>query len=177
MTGRRPSYPLALRDTFGMTKRNTLRIVRKPQMLAFGAIQPALLLVLFRYVLGGAIKLPSGRYGTVSAAPRLPKALSRLALRISRRGRCLAMDIRVTTATCTLLEGEPLTILHHKQTGVTAPVLVGDHYDLGPVVGTGFHEESAHVRLAKRSVALGACFRSWFGGPTRLASRRPPGHN
>ncbi len=53
---------LALRDTLGVTKRNLLRIVRTPQMLVIGAIQPALLLVLFRFVLGGAIDIPGVSY-------------------------------------------------------------------------------------------------------------------
>ena len=45
-----------------MTKRNLLRILRTPQMLVIGAIQPALLLILFRYVLGGAINIPGVSY-------------------------------------------------------------------------------------------------------------------
>src|SRR4029450_12589624 len=53
---------LALRDTAGVAKRNLLRIARTPLMLLVSAIQPALLLVLFRYVLGGAIQIPGGRY-------------------------------------------------------------------------------------------------------------------
>lgn len=53
---------LALRDTVGVTKRNLLRILRTPQMLVIGAIQPALLLILFRYVLGGAINIPGVSY-------------------------------------------------------------------------------------------------------------------
>lgn len=53
---------LALRDTIGVTKRNLLRIVRTPQMVAIGALQPALLLLLFRYVLGGAIQVPGRSY-------------------------------------------------------------------------------------------------------------------
>ena len=53
---------LALRDTAGVAKRNLLRIARTPLMLTVTAVQPALLLVLFRYVLGGAILLPGGRY-------------------------------------------------------------------------------------------------------------------
>jgi ABC transporter DrrB family efflux protein len=65
----RPHHPgigtrsgLALRDTAGVAKRNLLRIRRTPQMLVISAMQPALLLLLFRYVLGGAIRLPHGRY-------------------------------------------------------------------------------------------------------------------
>jgi len=53
---------LALRDTAGIAKRNLLRIQRTPQLLLIGAIQPAMLLLLFRYVLGGAIRLPGGDY-------------------------------------------------------------------------------------------------------------------
>src|SRR5919197_406121 len=44
---------LALRDTAGVAKRNLLRIARTPLMLVVTAVQPALLLVLFRYVLVG----------------------------------------------------------------------------------------------------------------------------
>lgn len=53
---------LAVRDTAGIAKRNLLRIRRTPQLLVIGALQPALMLVLFRYVLGGAIRIPNGSY-------------------------------------------------------------------------------------------------------------------
>lgn len=58
----RTTLRLALRDVRLVAHRNLLRIVRTPQMLLIGAVQPALLLVLFRYVLGGAIVLPRGNY-------------------------------------------------------------------------------------------------------------------
>lgn len=61
---RRPSRPsmAAVRDTGGVAKRNLLRIVRNPRLLVISAVQPALLLVLFRYVLGGAIHIPGKSY-------------------------------------------------------------------------------------------------------------------
>jgi ABC transporter DrrB family efflux protein len=52
----------AARDTGGVARRNLLRIVRNPRLLVISAVQPALLLVLFRYVLGGAIRIPGGSY-------------------------------------------------------------------------------------------------------------------
>jgi ABC transporter DrrB family efflux protein len=58
----RMSPKLALYDTAGVAKRNLLRIWRTPQMLIISAAQPAMLLVLFRYVLGGAIHVPGGKY-------------------------------------------------------------------------------------------------------------------
>jgi ABC-2 type transport system ATP-binding protein len=53
---------VAVRDTGGVAKRNLLRIVRNPRLLVISAVQPALLLVLFRYVLGGAIHIPGRSY-------------------------------------------------------------------------------------------------------------------
>src|SRR5262249_42932339 len=49
-------------DTLGVARRNLLRTVRTPQMLLIGALQPAMLLVLFRYVLGGAVQIPGRSY-------------------------------------------------------------------------------------------------------------------
>lgn len=52
----------AVRDMAGITKRNLLRTVRTPQLLLISTIQPAMLLLLFRYVLGGAVRIPGGSY-------------------------------------------------------------------------------------------------------------------
>jgi ABC transporter DrrB family efflux protein len=51
-----------LLDIGGVAKRNLLRILRTPQLMLISAIQPALLLVMFRYVLGGAIHIPGASY-------------------------------------------------------------------------------------------------------------------
>ena len=53
---------LGIGDTAGVAKRNLLRIWRTPRLLLIGTLQPALLLLLFRYVLGGAIHIPGGSY-------------------------------------------------------------------------------------------------------------------
>ena len=53
---------LALRDFMGITKRNLLRIIRTPQLLVMSIVQPAIILLLFRYVLGGAIHVPGIDY-------------------------------------------------------------------------------------------------------------------
>lgn len=63
---RRPPAPvtmrLALRDVGGITKRNLLRIMRTPQLLLMSVVQPAIIMLLFRYVLGGAIRVPGIDY-------------------------------------------------------------------------------------------------------------------
>lgn len=58
--------PVTLRivmvDIGGLTRRNLLRIVRTPPLLVFSSIQPVMFVLLFRYVFGGAIHVPSGVY-------------------------------------------------------------------------------------------------------------------
>ncbi len=53
---------LAASDIRGVAKRNLLRILRTPQMLLVSVLQPTMLLLLFRYVMGGAIHVPGGHY-------------------------------------------------------------------------------------------------------------------
>ena len=53
---------LAFRDIRGMTRRNLLRIIRTPQLLFMTILQPTIILLLFRYVLGGAIHVPGVDY-------------------------------------------------------------------------------------------------------------------
>jgi ABC transporter DrrB family efflux protein len=61
-SAQRMTAKLAFRDIVGVAKRNLMRIARTPMMLVIGAFQPAMLLLLFRYVLGGAIRIPNGSY-------------------------------------------------------------------------------------------------------------------
>jgi hypothetical protein len=53
---------VALRDAAGIAKRNLLRTIRLPGEASVLIIQPVVILLLFRYVLGGAIKVPGGNY-------------------------------------------------------------------------------------------------------------------
>jgi ABC-2 type transport system permease protein len=47
-------------DALVLTGRSLRHIPRNPQLLVFSVIQPVMFVVLFRYVLGGAIRLPPG---------------------------------------------------------------------------------------------------------------------
>lgn len=53
---------LAARDMTGVARRNLLHIVRTPQLVLISAIQPAMILVLLRFVLAGAIHVPGVSY-------------------------------------------------------------------------------------------------------------------
>jgi ABC transporter DrrB family efflux protein len=48
----------AVRDTFAITQRNLIGYRRVPQLLVFSTIQPVIFVLMFRYVFGGAIRLP-----------------------------------------------------------------------------------------------------------------------
>jgi ABC transporter DrrB family efflux protein len=47
-----------VRDTFAITQRNLIGYRRVPQLLVFSTIQPVIFVLMFRYVFGGAIRLP-----------------------------------------------------------------------------------------------------------------------
>jgi ABC transporter DrrB family efflux protein len=62
-TYRTPSPILgSVRDTVAIAQRNLTTIRRVPQLLVFTFIQPVIFVLLFRYVFGGAINVPSGSY-------------------------------------------------------------------------------------------------------------------
>ncbi|HVF13768.1 MAG TPA: glycosyl hydrolase family 65 protein, partial [Acidimicrobiales bacterium] len=52
-------------------------------------------------------------HGRLCFAPRLPEQLSRIAFRLTVRGRRLRVEITPATAIYELLEGEPLALAHH----------------------------------------------------------------
>ena len=56
------SLPDAVSDTLAVTGRNLIALRRVPQLLVFATIQPVIFMLLFRYVFGGAIRVPGGHY-------------------------------------------------------------------------------------------------------------------
>jgi alpha,alpha-trehalose phosphorylase len=59
--------------------------------------------------------------GVLSFTPRLPHALSRLAFRIAFRGRRLLVEISEKQARYSLIEGQPLEIVHHSSRATVVP--------------------------------------------------------
>ena len=56
------SLSWAVTDAIAMTRRNLVRYVRVPNLLVFSTIQPVMFVLLFTYVFGGAVRIPSGSY-------------------------------------------------------------------------------------------------------------------
>ena len=52
----------AVSDTLAITGRNLTALVRVPQVLVFAVVQPVLFVLMFRYVFGGAIRVPGVDY-------------------------------------------------------------------------------------------------------------------
>ncbi|MEO7804959.1 MAG: ABC transporter permease [Actinomycetota bacterium] len=51
-----------LSDIAAMTRRNLIRYVRIPTLIAFSTVQPVMFVLLFAYVFGGAIRTPGAKY-------------------------------------------------------------------------------------------------------------------
>lgn len=49
-------------DALVIARRNLLHVLRTPELMVFATVQPIVFLLLFRYVFGGAIQVPGGRY-------------------------------------------------------------------------------------------------------------------
>ena len=52
----------AVADALAVAKRNIIAMTRTPQVLVFSTIQPVIFVLMFRYVFGGAIRVPGVRY-------------------------------------------------------------------------------------------------------------------
>jgi len=57
---------VALSDAATITRRYLTHIVRQPQLLVFSTVQPVMFVLLFRYVFGGALRLPPEFEGNYS---------------------------------------------------------------------------------------------------------------
>ena len=58
----RPQPLRPIRDALTVTARNLIGYTRVPQLVVFSTIQPVLFVLMFRYVFGGAIKVPGFPY-------------------------------------------------------------------------------------------------------------------
>ncbi|WP_381794606.1 ABC transporter permease [Streptomyces niveus] len=57
----------SVRDSLVVAKRNLIRMLRIPEMIVFGLIQPIMFVVLFTYVFGGSINVPGAPAGSAQA--------------------------------------------------------------------------------------------------------------
>ncbi|HYY20937.1 MAG TPA: ABC transporter permease [Thermoleophilaceae bacterium] len=58
----RPSPLEAVSDSLVMARRGLTQTLRKPALLVFTFVEPVILILIFRYAFGGAIRTPNGSY-------------------------------------------------------------------------------------------------------------------
>jgi ABC transporter DrrB family efflux protein len=164
---------LALRDTTGVAKRNLLRIARTPLMLVVSAIQPALLLVLFRYVLGGAITIPGGNYVNYVVPAIFVEAVliggmtTSVGLAQDRKSGIIDRFRSLPMARSAVLAGRTLADLVRTLFSLTIMVA------LGLLVGFRFHASIPSILAGMALIiAFGYAF-SWMYACIGLATKDP----
>ncbi len=171
-----PSPPLtallALRDFTGVAKRNLLRSIRTPQLLAY-TLEPVLLLLVFRYIFSGAIKAPGGGY-TAFMVPAVFLITVLVGSMTSAIG--IAEDLKsgmidrfrsLPMARSAVLTGRSLTDLARNL--ISLAVMVG----LGIAVGYRFHSDAGRITLGMLLIlAFGYSF-SWLNTAIGISARDP----
>jgi len=164
---------VAVRDAAGIAKRNLLRTIRLPGEASVLIIQPVVILLLFRYVLGGAIKVPGGNY-----ADYLVPAVFTEAMLLAGMSTALGLAQDLTSgiidrfrslpmARSAVLAGRTLSDLVRS---VFALALV---VALGVAVGFRFHCTAAAALAAFALViAFGYAF-SWIYATIGLLTKNP----
>lgn len=182
MTGLAPSHRptppvplsplLALRDFGGVVKRNLLRSIRTPLLLMY-MLEPVMLLLLFRYILGGAIKSPGGDY-TSFVVPAIFTIAVFVGAMTSAIG--IAEDLKsgmidrfrsLPMARSAVLTGRSLTDLARNV--ATLALMTG----LGVAVGFRFHGTVGEILLGMLLIlAFGYAF-SWMNTAIGIAAGDP----
>jgi ABC transporter DrrB family efflux protein len=163
---------LALRDFGGVAKRNLLRSVRTPQLLMY-ALEPVLLLVVFRYIFGGAIKSPGGDY-TSFVVPAIFIIAVLVGAMTSAIG--IAEDLKsgmidrfrsLPMARSSVLTGRSLTDLARNV--ISLAVMTG----LGAAVGFRFHGDAGPILLGMLLIlAFGYSF-TWLNTAIGISAKDP----
>jgi ABC transporter DrrB family efflux protein len=163
----------AVRDTGGVAKRNLLRIVRNPRLLVISAIQPAMLLVLFRYVLGGAIHIPGRSYvdyivpAVFIEAVMIGGMATAIGLADDLRSGIIDRFRSLPMARSAVLAGRTLADL--ARSVFSLALMVG----LGLLVGFSFHASAGSIVAGLALVIVfGYCF-SWIYATIGLITKDP----
>jgi len=161
------------RDTAGVAKRNLLRILRTPQLIVIGALQPAMLLLLFRYVLGGAIHVPGTSYVDYIVPAIFLEAVLIGGMTTSIG---LAQDLKsgiidrfrsLPMARSAVLAGRTLADL--SRSVLSLAIMVG----LGLLVGFSFHAGAGSIIAGMALIIVFGYAFSWLYAAIGLATKDP----
>ncbi|MHB1431455.1 MAG: ABC transporter permease [Streptosporangiaceae bacterium] len=163
---------LALRDFGGVAKRNLLRSVRTPQLPLY-ALEPVMLLLVFRYIFGGAIKSPGGDY-TGFVVPAIFALTALFGSMTSAIG--IAEDLKsgmvdrfrsLPMARSAVLTGRSLTDLVRNI--LSLAVMTG----LGAAVGFRFHSSAGQILVGMLLILAFGYSLTWVNTTLGIAARDP----
>lgn len=163
---------LALRDVSGVAKRNLLRAMRTPQLLLY-TLEPVMLLLVFRYIFGGAIKAPGGDY-TSFVVPAIFLITVLIGTMTSTVG--VAEDLKsgmidrfrsLPMARSAVLTGRSLTDLVRNV--ISLAVMVG----LGVAVGFRFHNGAAPILAGMLLILAFGYALSWLNIAIGISAKDP----
>jgi len=164
---------VAIRDAGGIAKRNLLRTIRLPGEASVLIIQPVVILLLFRYVLGGAIKVPGGSY-----ADYLVPAVFVEAMLLAGMSTAIGLAQDLTTGIIDRFRSLPIA-RSAVLLGRTISDLVRSVFALALVVGVGvavgfqFHcSFAAALAAIALVIAFGYAF-SWIYATIGLLTKNP----
>lgn len=181
MTMRTLSRPLplpgpspAITDTWDVMVRNLRNALRTPQVLVFATIQPVIFVVLFRYVFGGAIRVPGTSYVDFLMPGIFVQSVAFGAMNTTGIG--LATDLQTgLVQRFRTLPMSRMAVL----AGRTCADLVRNLFVIGVMAAVGFavgfrvHTDALHFLAAIALVALFAYTLSWAFVTLALRLRNP----
>lgn len=163
---------LALRDFVGVAKRNLLHSIRTPALLLY-AVEPVMLLLLFRYILGGAIHVPGGAYvnfivpSVFVLAVLVGAMTTAIGMAEDMKSGLIDRFRSLPMARSAVLTGRSLTDL------VRSVVMLGIMVGLGVAVGFRFHSDAGHIVLGMVLVLVFGYAFSWLNAAIGIAVKDP----
>lgn len=163
---------LALRDMAGVAKRNLLRSVRNPGLVMY-AVEPIMLLVLFRYILGGAIHVPGGNYinfvvpAIFVLAVLVGAMTTAIGMAADLQGGLIDRFRSLPMARSAVLSGRSLTDL------IRSVVVLAILVAVGTAMGFRFHSDAGRTVLGLALIlAFGYAF-GWMNAAIGIAVKDP----
>lgn len=173
VTQQRSGLAQSVRDSLVLTKRNLIRMIRIPEVVIFGAIQPVMFVLLFAYVFGGAIVIPGGNYREFMMAGIFAQTVT---FATAGAGAGIADDMNkglvdrfrsLPMSRGAVLTGR--TLADAVQTALVMAVMVGCALIVGWRIHDGLLNAMAAIGLL---LLLGYAF-SWIGALIGLSVRSP----
>jgi ABC transporter DrrB family efflux protein len=164
---------IAFADSLDVAGRNLRNMVRTPQVLVFSLVQPVLFVMVLRYAVGGAIKVPGLRYvdylmpGIFAQAVAFSAMGTAVGLTTDLRAGLLERFRTLPMSRSAILVGR--TVADLARSLLVIAVMVG----VGFAVGFRVHTSAAGLFAALGLVALFAYVLSWGFVALGLAMREP----